>query len=734
MELLVALAKRRSQTDPDFRMVLMSATIDTASLAAYFSDEFGTPAPVISVPGRTFPVEERMGGMLVDEVVSYASAGNNVLDFLPGKGDIAATNGMIRKRLGNRVTILALHGDQTSSEQAKVFAHYDNPEVVSSTPVGQTSITPDADVVVDGGWERTSDVKNGTEGLYLRPASRASSDQRRGRVGRFKPGIYVRAQIGGFPPAPAIDELPAFDKPEILRKRPDGMLLKLAQFGIDMEKLPFFHKPSPEDLAGARERLSRLGAMALNGELTLTGQDMEFLSVDPHFARMIVAARDCSEAVALQLAAAIAVQQAKGIAQYDSSSMMRWRKLSQDQSSDVLRELDVFVAARDMEGDQLGKFDITQKRYIKALATFEDICEAEQLRPTELTSPTILERQEILNCMIVGTDELFVARGKGFVDKHGTYRRVMPENVIPKGAEFIIGSAFMLQKMTHNGPSNRNFVRGASSVAQAQMLEAAAPERCSYKPKNYLIWGDGSMHLRRELLFDGVRTKHFSSLPATGSDELTTFMLRSLVARSIPKTVTTPPNGRRLQQTIAQLKRFEARSVETLGTADITERLIGIIAQQIPTDCVTLAEIDKYIPDVMIEDLLSIEEMDWIHDNAPETITIAGEEFPVTYMLGTAVVTLPREHWNVLPDTLVKQLGERRVLVNHPADATKLDLSDALEIAHKQPRWQRRKQVAAKVLDFSGLQLVPPSGLPFGPIPRASRPNQFVPRRSHRSA
>jgi len=387
-----------------------------------------------------------------------------------------------------------------------------------------------------------------------------------------------------------------------------------------------------------------------------------------------------------------------------------------------------------MEGDQLGKFDITQKRYIKALATFEDICEAEQLRPTELTSPTILERQEILNCMIVGTDELFVARGKGFVDKHGTYRRVMPENVIPKGAEFIIGSAFMLQKMTHNGPSNRNFVRGASSVAQAQMLEAAAPERCSYKPKNYLIWGDGSMHLRRELLFDGVRTKHFSSLPATGSDELTTFMLRSLVARSIPKTVTTPPNGRRLQQTIAQLKRFEARSVETLGTADITERLIGIIAQQIPTDCVTLAEIDKYIPDVMIEDLLSIEEMDWIHDNAPETITIAGEEFPVTYMLGTAVVTLPREHWNVLPDTLVKQLGERRVLVNHPADATKLDLSDALEIAHKQPRWQRRKQVAAKVLDFSGLQLVPPSGLPFGPIPRASRPNQFVPRRSHRSA
>jgi len=461
---------------------------------------------------------------------------------------------------------------------------------------------------------------------------------------------------------------------------------------------------------------------------------MEFLSVDPHFARMIVAARDYSEAVALQLAAAIAVQQAKGIAQYDSSSMMRWRKLSQDQSSDVLRELDVFVAARNMDGGQLATFDITQKRFIKALATFEDICEAEQLRPTELTSPTILERQEILNCMIVGTDELFVARGKGFVDRHGIYRRVMPENVIPKEAQFIIGSAFMLQKMTHNGPSNRNYVRGASSVARAQMLEAAAPDRCSYKPSNYVFWGDGSIHQRRELLFDGVRTKHFSSQPANGSAELTTFMLRSLVTGSIPKTVTAPPNGRRLQQAIAQLRRFEARSLETLGAADIAEQLIGLIARQIPTDCVTLAEIDKHIPDVAIEDLLSNEEMDWIQHNAPEAITIAGKEFPVTYKLGVAVVTLPRDHWKVLPDTLVKQLGKRRVLVNHPADSTQLDLADALEVAQNQPRWLRRKQSAAKVINFSGLQLVPPSGLPFGPSPRSSRPNQFVPRRSRRSA
>ena len=728
MELLVALAKRRSQTDPDFRMILMSATIDTASLADYFSDEFGTPAPVITVPGRTFPVEERMGGMVVEEIVKYGSAGQNVLSFLPGKGDIAATNGMVRKSLGNRATILALHGDQTSAEQARVFAKYDIVKLTGSTPVGQTSITiEDNDVVVDGGWERTSDVKNGVEGLYLRPASRASTDQRRGRVGRTKPGIYVRAQISGFPPAPALEDLPAFDKPEILRKRPDGMLLKLAQFGIDMEKLLFFHQPSPEDIAGSRQRLSRLGAMALNGELTLTGQDMEFLSVDPHFARMIVAARDCSEAVALQLAAAIAVQQAKGIAQYDSSSMMRWRKLSQDQSSDVLRELDVFVAARGMDEDQLDAFDITQKRFIKALATFEDICEAEQLRPSELTSPTIMERRAILNCMIVGTDELFTARGKGFVDRHGTYRRVMPENVIPKDAPFIIGSAFMLQKMTHTGPSNRNFVRGASSVATAQMLETAAPERCSYQPKNYFFWPDGSTHQRRELLFDGVRTKQFSSLPASGSVELNSFMLRSLVDGTLPKKVSAPPNSRHLQHTIAQLRQFEARSQKTLEAADITSKLINSIARQIPTDCVTVAEIDKYIPRVSIKDLLSTEQMSDILRKSPDSITIEGSRLPVTYALNTAVITTPREQWERLPDTLVAQLGDRRVLVNHPSDSTQLELADAITIAQRLPRRLRRTQVANAAFE-TRLQFVPPNGLPLSPKTGPQRRHQFLPR------
>jgi len=44
---------------PDLKLVITSATIDSARFAAHFADSSGTPAPVVEVTGRTYPVEIR---------------------------------------------------------------------------------------------------------------------------------------------------------------------------------------------------------------------------------------------------------------------------------------------------------------------------------------------------------------------------------------------------------------------------------------------------------------------------------------------------------------------------------------------------------------------------------------------------------------------------------------------------------------------------------------------------
>lgn len=52
------LADRKARGKP-IKVILMSATIDPSLFQSYFADESGSPAPVIEVPGRSFPVEKQ---------------------------------------------------------------------------------------------------------------------------------------------------------------------------------------------------------------------------------------------------------------------------------------------------------------------------------------------------------------------------------------------------------------------------------------------------------------------------------------------------------------------------------------------------------------------------------------------------------------------------------------------------------------------------------------------------
>jgi HrpA-like RNA helicase len=78
MEVLVAWAKKRCQEDPRFKVVIMSATIETESLATYFDT-----TAVINVPGRSFEVTKRAGTDVVSEISALLmTARKNVLVFL----------------------------------------------------------------------------------------------------------------------------------------------------------------------------------------------------------------------------------------------------------------------------------------------------------------------------------------------------------------------------------------------------------------------------------------------------------------------------------------------------------------------------------------------------------------------------------------------------------------------------------------------------------------------------
>ena len=197
MEVLIAWAKKRCQEDAHFKVVIMSATIETRSLATYF----GTQA-IIDVPGRSYEVAKRRGKGVVEEILKESEThSSNMLVFLPGKAEIENVAAMIKaKAVAKGVPVIPLHSQLEVTLQQQAFASYPHGKVILSTNIAQTSVTiDDIDVVIDSGLERRSEVQSGVEGLFIAQISQADCLQRAGRAGRTKSGIYILASLDGMP-------------------------------------------------------------------------------------------------------------------------------------------------------------------------------------------------------------------------------------------------------------------------------------------------------------------------------------------------------------------------------------------------------------------------------------------------------------------------------------------------------------------------------------------------------
>ena len=269
MEVLVAWAKKRCEEDSRFKVVIMSATIETESLAAFF----GTDA-IIDIPGRYFEVTTRRGQDVLSELFAQIEhRGKNILTFLPGKAEIQdVTDAIEKKATAAKVPIIPLHSQLEAEAQQKAFASYPYGKIILATNIAQTSVTiDDIDMVIDSGLERQSEVRNGVEGLFIAQISQADSKQRAGRAGRTKPGEYVLAQ---YDTMPCIDfkDRPAYAIPEIMRKHIDRLTLRLANVGIDIETLDFYHDPSKRAIQRAKKTLTALGALTPQGEVTDIGR------------------------------------------------------------------------------------------------------------------------------------------------------------------------------------------------------------------------------------------------------------------------------------------------------------------------------------------------------------------------------------------------------------------------------------------------------------------------------
>uniref|UniRef100_M4B7I9 RNA helicase n=1 Tax=Hyaloperonospora arabidopsidis (strain Emoy2) TaxID=559515 RepID=M4B7I9_HYAAE len=308
-DILFGLLKEVLPKRRDLKVVVMSATLDAAKFQKYFED-----APLIAIPGRTFPVEifytpepERdylEAAVRTAVQIHICEDEGDVLLFLTGQEEIENACRQIRAQAEaldaskyGPLDVYPLYSSLTPQQQQLIFKPAPEPrsvggpkgrKIVVSTNVAETSLTIDGIVyVIDPGFskQKVYNPRIRVESLLVSPISRASAKQRSGRAGRTRPGKCFRL----YTEQSFLTDLEEQTYPEILCSEMSGVVLTLKQLGIDdLVHFDFMDPPAPETLMRALEMLNYLGALSDDGDLTDLGCQMAMLPVLPQLAKMLI--------------------------------------------------------------------------------------------------------------------------------------------------------------------------------------------------------------------------------------------------------------------------------------------------------------------------------------------------------------------------------------------------------------------------------------------------------------
>ncbi|HSJ20654.1 MAG TPA: ATP-dependent RNA helicase HrpA [Nocardioidaceae bacterium] len=342
IDFIIGYLKQLLPKRPDLKVVITSATIDPERFARHFAAPDGTPAPIVEVSGRTYPVEVRYRPLveetyddpdigaegelvikdqteaIVDAVQELVADGpGDILVFLPGEQEIRDTADVLAKvrprRAVDELDVVPLYARLSSAEQHKVFESHTRRRVVLATNVAETSLTvPGIRYVVDAGFARISrySFRTKVQRLPIEPISRASAAQRAGRCGRVEAGICIRLYS-----EEDFESRPEFTDPEILRTNLASVILQMTALGLgDVGRFPFVDPPDQRNVKAGVQLLEELGALDPREpdprrRLTRLGRQLVVLPIDPRLARMVLEAdrHGCLREV-LVIAAALSIQ------------------------------------------------------------------------------------------------------------------------------------------------------------------------------------------------------------------------------------------------------------------------------------------------------------------------------------------------------------------------------------------------------------------------------------------
>ena len=323
---------------PDLRLLVMSATLDTETIAAHLED-----ADVHTAEARMFPVETRylqvpsaapiwaQAAGAVHRALSETGEGD-ILCFLPGEGEIKRC----AEELNGVPDVFPLYGALSKEEQDRAVSPPlpGRRRIILATSIAETSLTiPGVTVVVDSGLMRVSrfSPSSGMSRLETLPLTQDRAEQRRGRAGRVRPGVcwrlWTERENASRPPAM---------KPEILEADLASTVLSAALWGtVRIDGLPWLTPPPESAWANAVSLLRMLGALDDDGRITDAGRRMARFAAHPRLANMMIMSGAADLAAIIEEGAPHGITDVRDVRLTSRMKELarRWRRMCADEGS-----------------------------------------------------------------------------------------------------------------------------------------------------------------------------------------------------------------------------------------------------------------------------------------------------------------------------------------------------------------------------------------------------------------
>lgn len=650
-EMLMVLSKKFLRDNPtsDLKIVVMSATLDAEFIADYFTDlPFSKPA-LIEVEGRMFDVtkHERPNSTVVAEAVSAARAiakntsendPNGIWVFVPGKREIKDVIDEIEARLtpdvARQSVVLPFHAKLTEDEQKAAFAHYPGVKIIVSTNAGETSVTdPDCRYVIDSGLARQMLLdEEQILGLERYHISRDECIQRAGRTGRVCPGTYILTKISPeeeFVPFALRDQSPV---PEILRTDIVRHTLRTACFGYDIDLLTEVPHPiSQEALDRAKKILQMLGAFDEDYNLTSLGKRMNAFPASAASARMMAEADRYNQTTRAYMSAIVASLEAGKLQYYAPDVDRRWENLTDEDTSDLLAQLDIFIALQGMTEAQMRDYDIDVNNYRRAEEQYRKIAFRADAVVKELLPPTPQEKENLVACILAGSlHSIYINNGGGefrHLGDQSTRREISNRSLVRSNPRVLVGDGYRAEYWRGGEKRQKHIIENVTATTLANIGRAAI-HLSHWKHEEFLLRDNKVMSRRGQHLF-GEPLGVFEEAPARASAELREYLLDYALENPGP-----------YQKKLRKIKKdTEALSLRAIGHVEqLTQtRLEALLQRAIPEGLTDVTQIDNNLRLIMeelsigLDMFVSPERRAEIYKNAPSEMTINGSVLRLTY-------------------------------------------------------------------------------------------------------